>query len=125
MPPNRPIELVNASKACSEAWQRRDDMIEANDSIGIMAMNSACGILDAHYATLYQEWQILGGTSDIDSLAFPAVGESPISRQMAHTPTERDNFPQFERTEEEARALVQQTYGASVIVSSNWLRRHL
>lgn len=80
MPPKRPIELVNASQACSEAWAKRDEMIEANDSVGIMAMNSACGILDYHYSTLYQEWQILGGTSNIDSLAFPFVGEIPTAR---------------------------------------------
>jgi hypothetical protein len=73
MPPKRPIELVNASKACAEAWQRRNDMIEAGDWIGVQVMNSACGILDARYNTLYQEWQILGGTSDIDSIAHPFI----------------------------------------------------
>lgn len=71
MTPKRPIELVNASKACAEAWLKRDTMIEAGDTIGIQVMNSACGILDARYNSLYQQWQILGGTSDIDSIAFP------------------------------------------------------
>lgn len=73
MTPKRPIELVNASIACAEAWQRRDDMIEAGDAVGVMAMNAACGMLDDRYNTLYQEWQILGGTSDIESIAHPLV----------------------------------------------------
>lgn len=45
MTPKRPIELANASIACAEAWQRRDDMIEAGDAVGVMAMNAACGHL--------------------------------------------------------------------------------
>lgn len=73
MTPKRPIELVNASIACAEAWLKRDAMIEAGDTIGIQVMNSACEILDARYNSLYQQWQILGGTSNIDSIAFPFV----------------------------------------------------
>ena len=69
----RPIELMNASKACAEAWQRRDDMIEAGDKVGVQAMNVTCHLLDEIYRAKYHVWQILGGTSDIDSIALPFV----------------------------------------------------
>lgn len=95
MTPRRPTELVRASQACAEAWDKRDQFIESGDKVGIMAMNSACGILDAHYNTLYQEWQILGGTSDIDSLTFPA----PFVDVLALTAMDDDT----KRTQEEAR----------------------
>jgi hypothetical protein len=73
MTPKRPIELINASKACADAWLKRDQLIEAGDRVGVMAMDTACAILDERYRSLYQQWQILGGTSDIDNLAIPFV----------------------------------------------------
>ncbi len=66
----RPVELVTASVACAEAWVKRDEMIEAGDKIGVEIMNLACSILDERYNSLYRQWQILGGTSDIDSLVL-------------------------------------------------------
>jgi len=71
MTPKRPIELVNASTACAEEWLKRDEMINAGDKIGVSAMNLACDLLQERYNTLYQEWQILGGTSNIESIKFP------------------------------------------------------
>ncbi len=67
----RPIELVNLSKACADAWAKRDAMIEAGDVVGVKAMNEACAIIDKMYNSVYRQWQILGGTSDIDSIAYP------------------------------------------------------
>ena len=66
----RPVELVTASVACAEAWVKRDEMIEAGDKIGVEIMNLACSILDERYNSLFRQWQILGGTSDIDSLVL-------------------------------------------------------
>jgi len=71
MTPNRPIEVRQASRACGEACLRRDAMIDAGDKIGTLAMNMACEILDEMYRTKYQQWQIMGGTSDIETIAFP------------------------------------------------------
>lgn len=58
-------------------------------------MNLAAEILYERYRTLYQEWQILGGTSDIDSLTFPA----PFVDILALTAMDDDT----KRTQEEAR----------------------
>lgn len=67
---NRPVELVTASVACAEAIVKRDTFIEAGDKVGVEIMNLACAILDERYNSLYRQWQILGGTSDIDSLVL-------------------------------------------------------
>ncbi len=70
MTPKRPIEVVTASANCADAWQKRDDMIDSGDTVGVQAMNLACDILDEKYRSLYTQWQILGGTSDIESIAL-------------------------------------------------------
>lgn len=70
MTPRRPIELVRASIDCSVAWSRRDAMIDIGDEIGVQAMNTACDLLDERYTTLYRQWQKMGGTSDIESIAL-------------------------------------------------------
>lgn len=72
MPPKRPTELVNASIAVSEAWDKYDAFVEAGDKDGAKACWVALGILEEVYNSRYQQWQILGGTSNIDSLAYPA-----------------------------------------------------
>ena len=66
----RPVELVAAYVACAEAWVKRDEMIEAGDKIGVEIMDLACAILDERYNSLYRQWQLLGGTSDIDSIVL-------------------------------------------------------
>lgn len=78
MPPQRPIELVNASKACAEAWLKRDAMIDAGDKDGVKAMDLTCDLLQERYNSIYRQWQELGGTSNIDSITFPpALAEVP------------------------------------------------
>lgn len=73
MTPKRPIELVDASKACARAWAKRDAMIDAGDKEGVEAMNLTCELLEERYNSMYQQWQILGGTSNIDSITIPFV----------------------------------------------------
>jgi len=70
MAPSRPIELVKASQACARAWLRRDKFIEQGDRVGELAMSMACGYLQERYNLIYREWQAIGGTSDIDSIAL-------------------------------------------------------
>ena len=70
MTPSRPIELVKASLACGRAWARRDKFIEKNDIIGVIAMDTACTLLQERYNLIYREWQAIGGTSNIDSIAL-------------------------------------------------------
>ena len=70
MTPKRPIEVVTASANCADAWQKRDDMIDSGDTVGVQAMDLACDILSDHYQSQYTQWQILGGTSDIESIAL-------------------------------------------------------
>lgn len=73
MTPKRPIEVALASRACGEAWLRRDQMVDAGDEVGVQAMNQACEILGGHYNSLWEKWQNMGGTSDIESLALHEV----------------------------------------------------
>ena len=70
MTPSRPIELVKASQACARAWLRRDMYIEKGDYDGMLAMNMACAFLQERYNLIYREWQAIGGTSNIDSIAL-------------------------------------------------------
>jgi len=70
MTPSRPIELVKASQACARAWLRRDKMIDTGDRVGELAMSMACAYLQERYNLIYREWQVIGGTSDIDSIAL-------------------------------------------------------
>lgn len=70
MTPSRPIELVKASQACARAWLRRDKYIEKGDYDGMLAMNIACALLQERYNLIYREWQAIGGTSNIDSIAL-------------------------------------------------------
>lgn len=75
MTPRRPIELVQASQDCAEAWSKRDAMIDAGDTVGVKAMDLTCDILDERCQKIYREWQILGGTSNIESIALPLPAE--------------------------------------------------
>ena len=75
MTPKRPIELIRASADAGRAWLKRDAMIDAGDTEGVKAMDLTCAILDARYNSLYQQWQILGGTSNIQSIALPLPAE--------------------------------------------------
>ena len=71
----RPIELINASRAEFEAFARRDEMINNGDKVGVQAMNLACDILGDYFNSQYRQWQILGGTSNIESIALHGVGK--------------------------------------------------
>jgi len=71
MTPSRPIELATASKQIADAWTKRDGYIERGDRVGVIAMDSAISILEERFNSLYQQWQILGGTSNIDSITYP------------------------------------------------------
>jgi len=77
MTPKRPIELVNASIACADAWAMRDGILELfpNDKGLLNEANKTCEEMDMRYSSLYRQWQILGGTSDIESIALVAVGQ--------------------------------------------------
>lgn len=76
MTPQRPIEVVNASKAVSECWDRYDAFVESGDTIGAKAEWVAMEILEDMYRSQYRQWQILGGTSDIESIALAGVVKS-------------------------------------------------
>ena len=70
MSPKRPMEVVIASNAVGEAWVLRDEYIEGGDNVGVVAMNLACDILQEHFNRIYNQWQAIGGTSNIDSIAL-------------------------------------------------------
>ncbi len=107
MTPKRPIELVEASKACARAWLRRDKMIDAGDTVGVDAMNTACDLLQERYNVIYREWQEIGGTSNIDSIAL-----------FAHRP--------FDGRNEIEHAQITATFGkVKVTTSAEWRKRHL
>lgn len=73
MTPRRPTELAQASLNISEAWNRYDAFCAAGDKIGAKCAWDALQMVEDIYNSLYHQWQILGGTSDIDSIAFPFV----------------------------------------------------
>ena len=73
----KPIELQNALTARLVAWQMYDAALEAgkpNDYIAeVVKIVDVC---DERVAQLYKEWQSVGGTSDIESLALHPVTEA-------------------------------------------------
>lgn len=72
MTPKRPTEVSQASMDISQAWDRYDAFVDAGDKVGAKCAWDALEMMEERYNALYQEWQILGGTSNIDSLTFPA-----------------------------------------------------
>ena len=105
MTPSRPIELVKASQACARAWLRRDKYIEKGDYDGMLAMNMACALLQERYNLIYREWQAIGGTSNIDSIAL---------------------FVQPDGRNKIEHAQIVATFGkAKVTTSPEWRKRHL
>lgn len=89
MTPKRPTELVTASQACLEAWDKRDQFIEAGDKVGVQIMDEVTAILGESYNVIYQQWQIIGGTSDIDSLTFPAQYVDILEEQARDNDTRK------------------------------------
>jgi len=83
MTPQRPTEVVNASMAISQAWDKYDAFVEAGDKVGAKAAWAALEILEDMYNSQYQQWQILGGTSDIESIALAGVVENTTPRHDA------------------------------------------
>jgi hypothetical protein len=74
MTPKRPIEVVNASKACANAWIARDEIIDTAPEL-VREMDKVCEWLGEMYTDEYFQWQRMGGTSDIESLALAGVGQ--------------------------------------------------
>lgn len=89
MTPKRPIEVVNASKACADAWIMRDQFIECKPEL-VSEMNRVCEWLGERYTDQYNEWQRMGGTSNIGSIVLDKV--SPIPNRLAdpRTPEQID-----------------------------------
>ena len=83
MTPQRPTEVVNASMAISQAWDKYDAFVEAGDKVGAKAAWAALEILEDVYNSQYQQWQILGGTSDIKSIALAGVVENTTDPRTA------------------------------------------
>jgi hypothetical protein len=76
MTPKRPTELVRASQAVSEGWQNYNLAIDAGAThMTLKEYAKVITILQERYNSLYRQWQILGGTSDIKSIAFPIDSE--------------------------------------------------
>jgi len=67
---SKPIELANTSAATETAWDIYDAAIDNDDFVTKQAAWQAIDILDEIRASQYAQWQILGGTSDIESLAL-------------------------------------------------------
>lgn len=95
MTPRQPAELSQASININEAWNRYDAFVEAGDKVGAKCAWEAFEVMEERYNSMYQQWQILGGTSDIDSLTFPA----PFVDILAQAAMDNDT----KRTQEDAR----------------------
>ena len=104
MTPKRPIEVVTASANCADAWQKRDDMIDSGDTVGVQAMDLACDILDEKYRSLYAQWQILGGTSDIESIAL--FGGVRYQKTDPRTPAEIEQDEAWKDWDDQKKELI-------------------
>ena len=86
----KPLELINASVACGEAWLRLNALIEAGDYVGIQAAEKACEWITEHYDNIYHQWQMVGGTSDIRSIALfdftPRPSDMPLDFDIDSKP---------------------------------------
>jgi hypothetical protein len=78
MTPKRPIEIVNASKACGQAYQLADDLLEDGKKELAAEALKAAGWMEERYARQYNDWQAIGGTSDIESIVIDALGAPAI-----------------------------------------------
>lgn len=68
-----PIELHNARAASADAWVKYGEAINRGESYStINQYGLAAEICDAIASRIYNDWQAVGGTSDIESIALDA-----------------------------------------------------
>lgn len=84
MTPQRPIEVSNASKACADAWIMRDGLIETQPEL-VQEMDKVCEWLGEYYTNKYFQWQRMGGTSDIQSIALDGLVFPPYNGELLDT----------------------------------------
>ncbi len=72
-----PIEYWQAKKAVDEAWKKYYKLISDYEVTGkqeyfelSQEMMTAAELLEERKTSIYNQWQILGGTSDIKSIAL-------------------------------------------------------
>jgi hypothetical protein len=68
MAPRIPLELSQAREARDEAWKLYDEAIEREGTEMIAERFKVCTYLEARCNDLYNQWQAMGGTSDIETL---------------------------------------------------------
>ncbi len=73
-----PIELANARQARDEAWTKYMQHVEDREN-GLPISNEVihelykvCKIMEDHVSNVYDAWQRLGGTSNIETVALEA-----------------------------------------------------
>lgn len=68
---NIPIELANARTARDDAWRKYMEVVEAHGSKELIDETyKVCQIMEELVTNIYKQWQALGGTSDIHSIAL-------------------------------------------------------
>ena len=78
MTPKRPAELITASQNAGRAYLMADLFTDAGKKELAQEALKAAGWLDEIYRSRYAEWQAMGGTSDIESIALDGLGASAI-----------------------------------------------
>ena len=79
---NKPIELQNAIQATETCWDRYDAAIESGDKVSASALWHAMAILEDNQSSQYKQWQILGGTSNIESIALAEMEDQPTPAEV-------------------------------------------
>ena len=95
---NKPIELQNAKVAQMQAWEKYFSTVEqTKDAATIEQAYLACAIIDTRVHNLYNEWQLIGGTSDIETIALHDIDNK------AHMTGEQADIARWQYEVEETR----------------------
>jgi hypothetical protein len=141
---NIPLELANARKATTTAWDNYDKAIEDQNTTKAERneMLNVVGWMEERQAAIYAAWQRKGGTSDIEVLhpvieaqsieqAVDAWLESHIIR-LPHQYGKVTDIPVDERVsvafgQSELKPMVDVTkkFGATAFATPEWVKRHL
>ena len=91
--PTKPIELRRALTALDDAWAAHDHELEHGSPLLASELyRVTIPALIERVHTLGDQWQALGGTSDIDCITFPPAHldpNDPLAVKYLGTPEER------------------------------------
>lgn len=78
-----PIEYAQARQAVIEAWKKYNDLLEAGEKELALEMAKSAEWLEERKSAIYAQWQAMGGTSDIESIALRNFREEGCGNDTA------------------------------------------